>query len=58
MEDTRETIRNIKKELRLFMNGVTSAQQRKLGMNYNIIFGVDNKDFESAIRVLYNSFAK
>lgn len=23
------------------MNGVTSAQQRKLGMNYNIIFGVD-----------------
>ena len=24
----------------------------------NIIFGVDNKDFESAIRVLYNSFAK
>lgn len=41
MEDNRETIRNIKKELRLFMNGVTSAQQRKLGMNYNIIFGVD-----------------
>ncbi len=24
----------------------------------NIIFGVDNKDFETAIRVLYNSFAK
>ena len=24
----------------------------------NIIFGVDNKDFESAIKVLYNSFAK
>ncbi|MBR2888813.1 MAG: aspartate kinase [Oscillospiraceae bacterium] len=24
----------------------------------NIIFGVDNKDFEAAIRVLYNSFAK
>ena len=24
----------------------------------NIIFGVDNKNFESAIRVLYNSFAK
>lgn len=41
MEDTREIIRNIKKELRLFMNGVTSAQQRKLGMGYNIIFGVD-----------------
>ena len=41
MEETREIIRNIKKELRLFMNGVTSAQQRKLGMNYNIIFGVE-----------------
>ena len=40
MEETREVIRNIKKELRLFMNGVTSAQQRKLGMQYNIIFGV------------------
>lgn len=40
MEDTREVIRNIKKELRLFMNGVTSAQLRKLGMEYNIIFGV------------------
>ena len=24
----------------------------------NIIFGVDNRDFASAIRVLYNSFAK
>ena len=24
----------------------------------NIVFGVDNKDFEEAIRVLYNSFAK
>ena len=24
----------------------------------NIIFGVDNRDFEAAIRVLYNSFAK
>ncbi len=24
----------------------------------NIIFGVDNRDFENAIRVLYNSFAK
>ena len=24
----------------------------------NIIFGVDNKDFEAAIKVLYNSFAK
>ena len=23
----------------------------------NIIFGVDNKDFKEAIRVLYNSFA-
>lgn len=40
MEDIRETIRNIKKELRLYMNGVTSMQQRKLGMAYNIIFGV------------------
>ena len=24
----------------------------------NIIFGVDNQDFEKAIRVLYNSFVK
>lgn len=40
MEDTREIIRNIKKELRLYMNGVTSMQQRRLGMSYNIIFGV------------------
>jgi aspartate kinase len=24
----------------------------------NIIFGVDNKDFQEAIRVLYNSFVK
>ena len=24
----------------------------------NIIFGVDNKDFAEAIRVLYNSFVK
>ena len=24
----------------------------------NIIFGVDNKDFKEAIRVLYNSFVK
>lgn len=40
MEETRETIRAIKKELRLYMNGVTSAQMRKMGMNYNIIFGV------------------
>lgn len=40
MEEHREVIRNIKKELRLFMNGVTSVQQRRLGMEYNIIFGV------------------
>ena len=40
MDDTREIVRNIKKELRLYMNGVTSSQQRRLGMNYNIIFGV------------------
>ena len=24
----------------------------------NIIFGVDNRDFDSAIKVLYNSFVK
>lgn len=40
MEESREIIKNIKKELRLYMNGVTSMQQRKLGMSYNIIFGV------------------
>ena len=41
MDETRESIRGIKKEFRLFMNGVTSAHLRKSGMNYNIIFGVD-----------------
>jgi hypothetical protein len=40
MNESRETIRNIKKEFRLFMNGITSAHLRKTGMQYNIIFGV------------------
>lgn len=40
MHDNRETIRNIKREFRLYMNGITSAQMRKMGMNYNIIFGI------------------
>lgn len=39
--DTRETIRTIKKELRLSMNGVASALMRESGIDYKLNFGVE-----------------
>lgn len=36
-----EKVKNIKKELRLAMNGVVSSIQRKHGLNYKINFGVE-----------------
>lgn len=39
--DIQETIRNIKKELRLSMNGVASAYMRENGMDYKLNFGVE-----------------
>ena len=38
---THETIREIKKGLRLSMNGIVSAHQRRQGLNYKINFGVE-----------------
>ena len=35
-----EQIREIRKRLRLAMNGVISTSMREKGMNYKIIFGV------------------
>ena len=39
--DIPETIRKIKTELRLAMNGVASAYMRENGMNYKLNFGVE-----------------
>ncbi len=39
--DTRETIRTIKTELRLSMNGVASALMRESGIDYKLNFGVE-----------------
>ena len=36
-----EKVRDIKKELRLAMNGVVSSIQRNHGLNYKINFGVE-----------------
>lgn len=51
--ETSEIIRNIKKELRLAMNGVASAFMRENGLNYKLNFGVElprlqsiSKEFE------------
>lgn len=42
MNDTiHNIILNIKRELRLAMNGDVSTLQRKLGLNYHVIFGVE-----------------
>jgi len=41
MEDVREEIRGIKKELRLMMNGAASASMRERGLNYKLNFGVE-----------------
>ena len=35
-----ELIRDIRKRLRLAMNGVISTSMREKGMNYKLIFGV------------------
>lgn len=40
-EQLHETIKEIKKSLRLSMNGIVSAHQRKQGLNYKINFGVE-----------------
>lgn len=39
--DTHEKIKEIKKSLRLSMNGIVSAHQRRQGLNYKINFGVE-----------------
>ena len=39
--DIQETIRQIKKELRLAMNGIASSYMRENGMNYKLNFGVE-----------------
>lgn len=36
-----ETIKDIKKQLRLAMNGIVSSHQRNQGLNYKINFGVE-----------------
>ena len=35
-----ETLRDIRTQLRLNMNGVISSSMREKGMNYRLIFGV------------------
>lgn len=39
--DIQETLRHIKQELRLAMNGVASARMRESGMDYKLNFGVE-----------------
>ena len=39
--ETHEKIKEIKKSLRLSMNGIVSAHQRRQGLNYKINFGVE-----------------
>lgn len=41
IEDIHGTIKEIKRELRLSMNGVTSTLQRRQGLDYKINFGVE-----------------
>lgn len=38
---TEETVREVKKALRSAMNGVLSAQMRRAGMPYRLVFGVE-----------------
>ena len=40
-ESTRDKVREIKKSLRLAMNGVVSTLQRRQGLDYKINFGVE-----------------
>ena len=39
--DTHETIKEIKKQFRLFMNGVVSQSMREKGLDYKINFGIE-----------------
>ena len=41
MMETQETIREIKKQFRLFMNGVVSQSMREKGLDYKINFGIE-----------------
>ena len=41
MMETQETIREIKKQFRLFMNGVVSQSMREKGLNYKLNFGIE-----------------
>ena len=41
MTDIQETIREIKKDFRLSMNGVVSTLQRRQGLDYKINFGIE-----------------
>ena len=40
-EELQQTIKEIKKQLRLSMNGVVSTLQRRQGLDYKINFGVE-----------------
>ena len=39
--DTQETIKEIKKQFRLFMNGVVSQSMREKGLDYKLNFGIE-----------------
>ena len=39
--DTKETILEIKKQFRLFMNGVVSQSMREKGLDYKLNFGIE-----------------
>ena len=41
MVETQETIKEIKKQFRLFMNGVVSQSMREKGLDYKINFGIE-----------------
>ena len=39
--ETNETIKEIKKQFRLFMNGVVSQSMREKGLEYKVNFGIE-----------------
>lgn len=39
--DTQETIREIKKQFRLYMNGIVSQSMREKGLDYKLNFGIE-----------------
>ena len=41
MMETQETIKEIKKQFRLFMNGVVSQSMREKGLDYKLNFGIE-----------------